>query len=83
MGGTRTRTRAAGWEYMAQPKNSQGSTRLNIDTTCELIKGVKLIAELHNVTSAPDEIRYEYDPRYPTYLRNEGWEATLGLRWDL
>lgn len=62
---------------------SSGRTRIDIDTTFEVMKGVKLIAELDNITSAYSRNTYESDPRYPTYLRSSAWKATLGVRWDL
>lgn len=60
-----------------------GRTRVDIDTTFEVMEGVKLIAELDNITSAYSRDNYEADPRYPTYLRSGAWKATLGVRWDL
>lgn len=62
---------------------SSGRTRIDIDTTYEVMKGVKLIAELDNITSSYARDNYESDPRYPTYLRSGAWKATLGVRWDL
>lgn len=60
-----------------------GRTRIDIDTTYEVMAGVKLIAELDNITNAPAMNHYEADARYPTYLRSSAWQATLGVRWDL
>jgi len=60
-----------------------GRTRVDIDTTYEVMSGVKLIAEVDNITSSASMDHYEADPRYPTYLRINAWRATLGVRWDL
>ncbi len=62
---------------------TKGRTQVNIDTTWEVMTGVKLIAELHNITGAYARQSYEADPRYSTRLRSGTWNANLGVRWDL
>ncbi len=67
----------------SQDKYYSGITYMDIDTAYEIVKGIKLIAEIDNITSAPDMHHYKSDPRYPHYLRTNAWKGTFGLRWDL
>jgi len=81
-------TRKSDWliqvgDIPAEDKYSSGKTRINFDSTYEVISGLKLIAELHNITGEPRMRHYNAVPGYPHYLRTDSWEATLGVRWDL
>jgi TonB-dependent receptor len=66
-----------------EDKYFSGRTQIDIDTAFEIITGIKLIAELDNITNERAMHHYKSSVRYPHYLRTESWKGTVGVRWDL
>lgn len=66
-----------------EDKYSRGGTRIDVNTTFEVANGIKLIAEVDNLTSVPGMEHYNQNLLHPHYLYTEAWSATLGVRWDI
>jgi len=66
-----------------EDKYARGGTRIDINTTFEIATGIKLIAEVDNLTSAPGMEHYNQDLQHPHYLYTNAWSATVGVRWDI
>ncbi len=66
-----------------EDKYSKGAPRIDINTTFEVATGIKLIAEVDNLTSVPGMEHYNQDLQHPHYLYTNSWSATVGVRWDI
>lgn len=66
-----------------EDKYAKSGPRIDINTTFEVAAGIKLIAELDNLTSVAGMEHYNQDLAHPHYLFTDSWSATLGVRWDI
>lgn len=66
-----------------EDKYARSGPRIDINTTFEVASGVKLIAEVDNLTSVPGMEHYNNNLQHPHYLFTNSWAATVGVRWDI